>query len=47
VQNKFKVLEFRKILTEEKSNPIYNSWSRVYEYPLVLDLVLRKDSKRK
>jgi hypothetical protein len=39
-----KVLEFRKITTNDEYNDYYNdgyAWSRVYEYQLVLDTILK------
>lgn len=33
------VLEFRKIRVTDRVDTKYNSWSRIYEYPLVLDIL--------
>lgn len=34
-----KVLEFRKIQTSDRADKKYEAWSRIYEYPLVLDMI--------
>jgi hypothetical protein len=33
------VLEFRKIKTSDRFDTKYEAWSRIYEYPLVLDII--------
>lgn len=37
--NTFEVLEFKSIETSLESNLKYRHWSRIYEYPLVLELL--------
>lgn len=41
-----KLLEFRKIRVSDRTEAKYEAWSRIYEYPLVLDTIEKyKDGK--
>lgn len=39
------VLEFRKIRITDRIDTKYGNWSRIYEYPLVLDMVNKYNTK--
>jgi SAM-dependent methyltransferase len=34
-----KVLEFRKLTTDDKYDKQFSTWSRIYEYPMVLEMI--------
>lgn len=33
------ILEFRKIKTDDRHDKVFDTWSRIYEYPMVLDMI--------